>query len=65
MKERTVDHFLPQKKTIISLGLISMIHTLRTNRERRGLQELQKKFVDNVSVGILSSFFILSGSVRF
>ena len=56
--------FWAEEKPIICLGRISVIHvysSYKLNRERRELQELQKKFMDNVSVGILSSFLVLSG----
>ena len=62
MNERTADHFEPKKNRLFPLGVSAWyMHTLHTNRERRELQELQKKFMDNVSVGILSSFLVLSG----
>ena len=54
MKERTTDHF-EIKMALRSLACTSIRSpsTLHTNRERRELQELQKKFMDNVSVCII------------
>ena len=61
--------FILAKKSFGVMGTLSICictsircPTLHTNRERRELKKLQKKFLVNVSVGILSCVFIWSRS---